>query len=196
MRSLYILSHVPTDVFNSHIKTVESRNQFIRKLLTQLQLRLLPVFSINTMKMRAILFLVTFCTSANYCRILPSLGNPNGFDQLVRPRIVSIVDELQELGRHPQTVCPFEVEKKTEENDHPHGNVVVAINELVCSGACKNENCSGTGSSCKQMITTLRVSIRNPATGLPEKVISTNVAAGCSCTPQDAGALGEDVLRA
>jgi hypothetical protein len=148
------------------------------------------------MSMQAVLFLVTFCTSAAYCRIIPSLGNPNGLDQLVQPRTVSIVDELQELGRHPQTVCPFQVEKKTEENDHPHGNVIVAINELVCSGACKNENCSKTGGSCKQLITTLRVSIRNPATGLPENILSTNVAAGCSCTPQDTGALGEDVSTA
>jgi hypothetical protein len=148
------------------------------------------------MSMQTILLLVTFCTSAAYCRIIPSLENPNGLDQLVQPRTVSIVDELQELGRHSQTVCPFQVEKKTEENDHPLGNVVVAIDEIVCSGVCKNENCSKTGGSCKQLITNLQVSIRNPATGLPEKIISTNVAAGCSCTPQDTGALGEDVLRA
>jgi len=98
-------------------------------------------------------------------------------------RTVSIVDKLQEIGRHPQTVCPFQVETKPVENNHPLGNVIVAINEIVCSGACKNENCSRTGGSCKQKMTTLQVSIRNPVTGLPEKVISTNVAAGCSCTP-------------
>ena len=148
--------------------------------------------------MQNILFLVTFCISAAHCWcwILPSTGNPNGSDQLVQTRIVSNVDELQELGQHPQTVCPFEVENKTVEKDHPLGNFAIAIDEIVCSAACKNENCSGTGRSCKQLMTTLRVSIMNPATGLPEKIISTNVAAGCSCTPQDTGALGEDVLKA
>jgi hypothetical protein len=156
------------------------------------------------MTMKTILLLVTFYVSAAHCLVLPStgaigsgqLGQPEEEDNVVQYRTVSIVDELQELGRHSQTVCPFKVENKTVENDHPLGNVVVAIDEIVCSGACKNENCSGTGGSCKQLMTTLQVSIRNPATGLPEKIISTNVAAGCSCTPQDTGALGEDVFRA
>jgi hypothetical protein len=133
--------------------------------------------------MQAILFLFTFCVAAAHCWVLPSTENAIDSVQLVeleedvvQYRMVSIVEELQELGRHSQTVCPFQVENKTVENDHPLGNVVVAIDEIVCSGTCKNENC-GTGRSCKQMMTTLQVSIRNPATGLPEKIISTNVAA-------------------
>ena len=146
------------------------------------------------MSIQNLFFLVTFCISSATFWVLPCAGIPNGSDQLTEFRTVSILDELQELGRHPQTVCPFEVENKPVEKNHPLGNVLVAINEIVCSGTCKNENCSKTGGSCKQLMTNLRVSIRNPTTGLPEKIISTNVAAGCSCTPRDTGALGEGVF--
>jgi hypothetical protein len=153
------------------------------------------------MLMQAILVLVIFFVSATYCWVLPS-STANQLNDTVRqvrsevevhPRIVSILDELKQLGKHPQTVCPFEVEEKIVEKDHPLGNVVIAIDEIVCTASCKNENCSGAGRSCKQLMTTLRVSIRNPVTGLPEKIISTEVAVGCSCVPDDSGSHGEDV---
>jgi hypothetical protein len=106
---------------------------------------------------------------------------------------VSVVDELMELGKHPHTVCPFRVENKTLKQNHPLGNVVIDIDDIVCLGSCRNENCGGTGHSCKQLMTTLQISISNPGTGLTESIISTNVAVGCSCTPQDPGALGENI---
>ena len=108
-------------------------------------------------------------------------------------RAVSVVDELMELGKHPHTVCPFRVENKTLKQDHPLGNVVIDIDDIVCLGSCRNENCGGTGHSCKQLMTTLQISISNPGTGLTESIISTNVAVGCSCTPLDPGALGENI---
>ncbi|KAK4022111.1 hypothetical protein OUZ56_007598 [Daphnia magna] len=106
--------------------------------------------------------------------------------------IVSIVDELVNLGKHPETLCPFQVEKKTVKKEHTLGQFTVKINEIVCSGACSH---CGVGRSCKQLMTPLVVTFSNPATGMPHNVISTDVAIGCSCTPDDSGLLGEDILR-
>ncbi|KAI9557794.1 hypothetical protein GHT06_014543 [Daphnia sinensis] len=109
--------------------------------------------------------------------------------------IVSINDELTALGEHPETLCPFRVENRTVEQDHPLGNLVVEISEIVCSGSCTAQRCGGAGSTCKQLTTDLRLAVNHPVTGLPETVIVTNMAIGCSCAPDDPGALGEQVLR-
>ena len=147
---------------------------------------------ITKMLIQSILFLVTFCICAVHCRVLLSTGDQPSGDELPRPRIVSVLEELKEIGEHKLTTCPFTVEEKKVKQDHPLGNVAVDTNEIVCSTSCQNENC-GAGRTCHQLMTTLRVSITNPATGLPETIISTNVAVGCTCAPQDTGIPGEDV---
>jgi hypothetical protein len=42
-------------------------------------------------------------------------------------------------------------------------------------------------------MTLLEINLNNTVTGLMENVVSTGVAMGCTCTPDDSGASGEDV---
>ena len=135
-------------------------------------------------------FLIAICVSAVNCLVVQTTENHqvNG----TNPRHVFAVEELQELGRHPETVCPFTVEERTVEREHRMGIVSFAVNEILCK-SCQSDNCSGKGRSCNQLLTNLRVFIRNPETGQPENVISAEVAVGCSCAPQDGGIPSEDI---
>ncbi|XP_045027709.1 uncharacterized protein LOC123470994 [Daphnia magna] len=156
------------------------------------------------MQISCILPWAMFCLAVASCFVLQPLpGSTNEDIQEVwqdedeeedcQPRIVSITDELVELGKHRETACPFRVENKTIEHENPFGNVTLDINEIICSGLCVAGNCGGPGRNCKQLMTTVKVSIHNSTTGETMGMFSTNVAIGCSCTPQDPGALGEDV---
>lgn len=120
-----------------------------------------------------------FCLAVASCFVLQPLpGSTNEDIQEVwqaedeeedcQPRIVSITDELVELGKHRETALD--------------------INEIICSGPCVAGNCGGPGRNCKQLMTTVKVSIHNSTTGETMGMFSTNVVIGCSCTPQDPGA--------
>nr|CAH0105136.1 unnamed protein product [Daphnia galeata] len=147
---------------------------------------------VTKMLMQSILFLVTFCICAVHCRVLLSTGDQPSGDELPRPRIVSVLEELKEIGEHQLTACPFTVEEKKVKQDHPLGNVAVDTNEIVCSTSCQNKKLRSWSYLPSADDDSTR-SITNPATGLPETIISTNVAVGCTCAPQDTGIPGEDV---
>lgn len=151
----------------------------------------------------SIIFWTTVCLFVSCNLAIPLTGSAKHIRNMQRIRpsrsvdedllsVVSIVEELASLGTHPKTLCPFQVEKKTMKKDHALGNFTVKINEIVCSEACGN---CGVGRNCKQLMTPLVVSVNNPATGMPDNIISTDVAIGCSCSPEDSGLLGEDILR-
>jgi len=114
--------------------------------------------------------------------------NVNSVSQLFPT--VSISTEVEDLGNHTETLCPFRVENRTLEMDHELGNFIIEYTEIVCRGSCKHCN---AGRSCKQIMTLLEISVNNSATGLLENIVSTGVAMGCSCTPDDSGASGEDI---
>ncbi|KAK4011423.1 hypothetical protein OUZ56_020540 [Daphnia magna] len=149
------------------------------------------------------LFWLGLCISSTYGSVLKSPTETTRLlgiqqDELVEDvqfSIVSINKELTALGEHPETLCPFRVENRTIEQDHPLGNLVVEISEIVCSGSCSVQRCGGAGSTCKQLTTDLSLSVNHPVTGLPETVIVTNMAIGCSCATDDPGVLGEEVIR-
>ena len=105
--------------------------------------------------------------------------------------IVSRLDELIELGNNNKIICPFQVVAKIKDQEHHFGNVSVKYNEVICAGDCAN--CSD-GRSCKQLITTLHVSINNTITDIPEMMFITDVGIGCACTPDDIGVLGEMIV--
>ncbi|KAI9557848.1 hypothetical protein GHT06_014598 [Daphnia sinensis] len=156
------------------------------------------------MQILSILPWAMLCFSVTSCFVLHPL--PSSSDEDVQqgwqaedeeedcyPRIVSITDELVELGKHHETACPFRVENKTIEHENAFGNVTLDISEIICSGRCVAGSCGGPGRNCKQLMTTVKVSMHNSTTGEIVDMFSTNVAIGCSCTPQDPGAPGEDV---
>jgi hypothetical protein len=149
-----------------------------------------------------VLFWHVTCIFTTYCSVLQPLSStildkiqPELSEGDIQFEIVSISNELEELGRDPQTPCPFRVENRTVDLDHPLGNFVIEISEIICSTSCTAQSCGAAGSKCKQLTTDFRLTINNPATEIPENVLVTNMAIGCSCTPEDPGFLGEEVLQ-
>lgn len=150
-----------------------------------------------------VLFWTVMCIFTAYCSMLQPLSSTTlktvyqemAEGENIHFGIVSISNEIAELGKHPQTLCPFQVENRTVDLDHSLGNFVIEISEIICSGSCTAQSCRAAGSTCKQLMTDLRLTINIPATGLPENVLVTNMAIGCSCTPEDPGFLGEEVLQ-
>ncbi|EFX90010.1 hypothetical protein DAPPUDRAFT_309731 [Daphnia pulex] len=152
-----------------------------------------------------IALLPTVCILVPYCFAVPLLEavqhNESNSIQGAQPSqrnvdavqlfpTVSISTEVEDLGNHSETLCPFRVENRTLEMDHHLGNFVIEYTEIVCRGSCKHCN---AGRSCKQIMTLLEINLNNTVTGLMENVVSTGVAMGCTCTPDDSGASGEDV---
>ncbi|KAK4011408.1 hypothetical protein OUZ56_020525 [Daphnia magna] len=101
------------------------------------------------------LFWLGLCISSTYGSVLKSPTETTRLlgiqqDELVEDvqfSIVSINKELTALGEHPETLCPFRVENRTIEQDHPLGNLVVEISEIVCLGSCSVQRCGGAGST-------------------------------------------------